>query len=162
MKHILSTIEYLMISIVLYFIINIMIKNHIVLCPPFHSVFDELIHTVPYQSIHPIPFIFVTCISFLITQLLVCRIYFKHIFFNYLLFYMLWLLLSCVIGGGLWSYYDMEAGWYPQGLLLIKKILNDIKLGVLLGPGMVIMSIPYNLLILISSFLILRYNKIIT
>jgi hypothetical protein len=67
-----------------------------------------------------------------------------------------------LLGGLLGSYYDMETGYYPTGGQLYMKIINDMLFGGLgYGLYVIIFSIPYNIIVLIGSFVILKYNKVL-
>lgn len=154
-KYLLATFEYVVGSITIFCILRYIVNDS--------SVFFCFIHTPIYHKIHPISFIMVSSLSFFLSLVcvsLMCK-YLKKVYL-YLIFYLFWLFISCILAGILWSHYDMKAGWIPQGTLFYKKNFEDITNGILYGPWMILLSFPYNIFITTLSFYILKINKIFT
>jgi hypothetical protein len=62
------------------------------------------------------------------------------------------LLTSAVSGGILWKYHDMQAGYFPETAQMLADFLWGAKIGFMLGPFIVLQSIPLNLLALIAGY----------
>ncbi len=153
LKYIFPVIQYLVGSILLYYLLD-----------SFGSAFwYSFIKISAYHEVYTVPFVLLTGGTMLITQLVagLYLININHVFFRYSIFYLVWLFLSCIFCAILWSYYDMSAGYFPKGGLLCKKIMHDICRGVTEGCVMVVLMFPYNLSLLILSFFILKYNKVL-
>ncbi|AZA84381.1 hypothetical protein C1637_05935 [Chryseobacterium lactis] len=110
-----------------------------------------------YHWMHPYSFIMVFAVFFMITMLVLGRnkkIVHKNIF--YFIFYIFWIVLSLVFCGLLWSFYDMNAGYFPQGYELLKKIFSDMFYGLTWGGLAILGAIPFNLLVFAVSFFIIK------
>ena len=63
------------------------------------------------------------------------------------------LLTSCVCGGILWKLHDMQSGYFPENSKMWADFLWGASEGLTLGPLIVLLSFPLNLLALISGYL---------
>ena len=61
------------------------------------------------------------------------------------------LALACPLGGMLWHFHDMQAGFFPA--FWPRKLLCGVLQGLLLGPRLILLSIPFNILGLIGGCL---------
>jgi hypothetical protein len=153
-KTLLPVCEFAVFSMVIYIILELLLGE----------VFATVLTTIGYVDGYPIQFILMNCITFFLTQVIFSKPLRKNRFqvLRYLYFYLFWTALTCILGGLLGSYYDMETGWYPEGKELWKKIINDMLFeGFSYGLFVIVFSIPYNIIVLIGSFLILKYNNIL-
>ena len=57
------------------------------------------------------------------------------------------LVLACPLGGMLWHFHDMLAGFFPD--FWLRKLLGGFAHGLMIGPLLVFYSFPYNLIGLI-------------
>jgi len=103
---------------ILYFILNNLVDK--VVGAPLGSV---------YHWAHPYSFIMVFEVFFMITILLTGNRKAAHSNMFYFIFYVVWIVLSLVFSGLLWSLFDMNAGYFPQGSELFKKIFSDMFYG---------------------------------
>lgn len=60
------------------------------------------------------------------------------------------LVLACPLGGMLWHFHDMQAGFVPS--FWQQKLLNGFSEGLLLGPILILLSIPFNIISLIVGY----------
>lgn len=153
-KYILVLAEYTLCSVLLFLFCRDVLNP---------DVLSSFYRMYPYHASHPIAFIKITVVALFIalfSRRLLC-LTIKSVWGRYLLFYLWWIVLACALGGALWSYYDMEAGWYPEGYRLYSKIVEDTKAGIGIGPIIIATSLPYNFLVLIASLLILKWNKVL-
>ncbi|MGE8292694.1 MAG: hypothetical protein ACN6ON_13480 [Sphingobacterium sp.] len=134
---------------VLYFILNKLVDK--VVGSPVGSA---------YQWMHPYAFLMVFTVVFMITLLLLVRnkkIVESSMF--YLIFYVFWIVLSLVCSGLLWSFFDMNAGYFPEGYDVFKKLFSDIFYGLTWGGLAILSAIPFNILVFVVSFFIIRNYK---
>lgn len=132
---------------VLYFILNRLVDK--VIGAPVGSA---------YHWMHPYAFLMVFTVAFMITLLLLVRKKIVESSMFYLTFYVLWIVLSLVCSGLLWSFFDMNAGYFPQGYDFLKNYFQ-IFYG-LTWTGLAIFSaIPFNILVFVVSFFIIRNYK---
>lgn len=62
------------------------------------------------------------------------------------------LVIGSVLGGVLWKYHDMQAGYFPDGSRMSADFLWGAWTGLWIGPVIVLLSIPLNVLALISGY----------
>ena len=60
------------------------------------------------------------------------------------------LVLACPLGGMLWHFHDMLAGFFPD--FWLRKLLGGFVDGLMVGPRLVFYSFPYNLMALIVGY----------
>ena len=60
------------------------------------------------------------------------------------------LVLACPLGGMLWHFHDMLAGFFPD--FWLRKLLGGIVDGLMVGPRLIFYSFPYNLIGLIVGY----------
>ncbi len=61
------------------------------------------------------------------------------------------LVLACPLGGMLWHFHDMLAGFFPN--FWLRKLLGGFADGLMIGPRLIFYSFPYNLIGLIFGYL---------
>ena len=59
------------------------------------------------------------------------------------------LVLACPLGGMLWHFHDMLAGFFPD--FWLRKLLGGVVDGLMVGPLLVFYSFPYNLMGLVGG-----------
>ena len=60
------------------------------------------------------------------------------------------LVLACPLGGMLWHFHDMLAGFFPN--FWVRKLLGGFVDGLMVGPLIIFYSSPYNLIGLIVGY----------
>ena len=60
------------------------------------------------------------------------------------------LVLACPLGGMLWHFHDMLAGFFPD--FWLRKLVGGFVDGLMVGPRLVFYSFPYNLMALIVGY----------
>ena len=60
------------------------------------------------------------------------------------------LVLACPLGGMLWHFHDMQAGFIPS--FWQRKLLRGFSEGLQLGPWLILLSIPFNIISLIVGY----------
>lgn len=140
-----SVVFYIAASL-LYFILNKLVDK--VVGSPLGSA---------YHWMYPYSFIMVFAVFFMITMVLLGRN--KKMIYNkvfYFVFYVLWIVPSLLFSGLLWSFFDMNAGYFPQGSDFLKKIFSDMLYGLTWGGLAIISAIPFNLFVFAVSFFIIK------
>ena len=61
------------------------------------------------------------------------------------------LALACPLGGMLWHFHDMQAGFFPN--FWLRKLLGGFADGLMIGPRLIFYSFPYNLIGVIFGYL---------
>ncbi|MFZ4929435.1 hypothetical protein [Chryseobacterium sp. Mn2064] len=112
-----------------------------------------------YHWAHPYSFIMVFAAFFMITMLLLRNKKATRNGMFYLTFYVIWILFSLAFSGLLWSFFDMNAGYFPQGADFFKKIFLDMFYGLTWGGLAILSALPFNLLVFAVSFFILKNYK---
>lgn len=68
------------------------------------------------------------------------------------------LVLACPLGGMLWHFHDMQAGFFPH--FWLRKLLRGFVDGLMVGPMLVFFSFPYNIIGLIAGCIVtIRLNS---
>ena len=113
-----------------------------------------------YQSNYPYIFIASASLLFFFCLCLFSLYKFKAKWANYMAFYAVWFLLTCAFGGAIWSYFDMKAGYFPEGVTLFAKVWKDISYGISIGSIMILCaSFPFNVLVYSFSVYLLKKEK---
>ena len=60
------------------------------------------------------------------------------------------LALACPLGGMLWHFHDMQAGFFPN--FWLRKLLGGFADGLMIGPRLIFYSLPYNLIGVIVGY----------
>ena len=60
------------------------------------------------------------------------------------------LALACPLGGMLWHFHDMQAGFFPN--FWLRKLLGGFADGLMIGPRLIFYSFPYNLIGVIVGY----------
>lgn len=146
---VLCSVVFYVATSLLYFIVNKLVDK--VVGSPLGSA---------YHWTYPYSFIMVFAVFFMITMLLLARnkkMIHNNIF--YFIFYVLWIVPSLVFSGLLWSFFDMNAGYFPQGSDFFKKIFSDMFYGLTWGGLAILSAIPFNILVFAVSFFIIKNYK---
>ncbi len=122
---------------------------------------------VPFIRIYKVSYIAIPSISLFISLLVfkketLAKKLFTKIYFT-ILFLLLWLSISVVLGGILWAYHDMGTTHYLGGYSnFFLKALSNIRDAAICGPFVLIFSIPYNIICLIYVYFLIKlfYKKI--
>ena len=61
------------------------------------------------------------------------------------------LVLACPLGGMLWHFHDMLAGFFPN--FWVRKLLGGFADGLMIGPRLIFYAFPYNLIGVIFGYL---------
>jgi hypothetical protein len=111
-----------------------------------------------YHESHPYEYIFIPCFIYaIIFTCLAPWIKKRKYNFIYIIFFILLsVIISSPLGGLLWEYHDMKAGFFPEGKLLTDKLLEGFTLGISIGWIIIAMSIPYNIFCLIAGYVIIK------
>lgn len=143
---VLCSVVFYVATSVLYFILDKLVDN--VVSSPLGSA---------YHWTYPYSFIMVFAIFFMITMVLLgsAKKTIQNSMF-YLIFYVLWIIPSLLFSGLLWSFFDMNAGYFPQGSDFLKKIFSDMFYGLTWGGLAVVSAIPFNLFVFAVSFFIIK------
>ena len=68
------------------------------------------------------------------------------------------LVLACPLGGMLWHFHDMQAGFFPH--FWLRKLLRGFVDGLMVGPLLIFHSFPYNLIGLLAGCMVtIRLNS---
>lgn len=123
----------------------------------YGKVLVSFMYTSAYHWQYPYAFLIVFAISyFIILSILVIKTKKELI-----QFYCYWIFLFIILSGVLWSFFDMENGYYPRFPMSLHKIGYDILRSIIYSPLIMLGSIPYNIMIfLYSYYLIKRYNNV--
>ncbi len=161
----LPVIEYFAGSILLYYLLILLFG--------FREVFYVPLLTSGYQKVYPMGFILLLGFAFTLVIMLskLCLIKINVKFMRYLIFYILWLCVSCFICACYWLYldgssefsymeihgYNLNSTYWDYTLKHITKNLDLVKYGLVIA----FFSIPYNILLFLLSFIILKYHKVL-
>lgn len=142
---ILFTLKFHIFTCVIYYITSL-----------FYKPVGAPILASAYHWEHPYFFISVFSLTLFFNLIILkkgaySKIILKPILF-YSLFYTLWMTLSLVLSGGLWSFFDMQSGWFPEFPEIINKLFEDMFYGLILGSLFVLCSMPFNIIVLIYSY----------
>lgn len=69
------------------------------------------------------------------------------------------LVMSSVLGGLLWTFHDMQAGYFPAYDTMIDHFQQGAWWGLTLGPIIVALSIPMNVLAFIIAYSIASFTE---
>ena len=115
--------------------------------------------TYPYYFIGL--FAVVLFFNFLLFKVKLFRFFKSKPYLFYIFFYSIWILISTIFSGALWSFFDMKAGYIPELGLLLQKLMQDMFYGLTWGVFLVACALPFNIIIFIFSFFIIkRFKKI--
>lgn len=112
-----------------------------------------------YHWLHPFQFMFIPCFVFSVLAVAFSGKFKKasipkQIGFTVLIIF-LTILISSPLGGMLWHLHDMLAGYFPKNWFL-KLVKYGFREGMQLGWIIIICSVPYNIIGMLTSFFILR------
>ncbi len=130
---------------------------------PDRSVFISLYRMFGYHNRNPIEFILIPCFFYGILAAIYSSRFlkqnFKRQFLTTCIIVLLTVLLSSPVGGMLWYYHDMEAGFFLKNWisLMISRGFGD---GLMLGWIIAFFSLPYSLLGMIVCYFITRWGSL--
>jgi hypothetical protein len=130
----------------LYWLVSLLIGG-----PAFYWVLFGWNH----QTEHPMPYIGVVAVCYALVAALwtvcmkrprrgVLRI------LEVLAVILVALALACPLGGMLWHFHDMLAGFFPN--FWLRKLLGGFADGLMIGPRLIFYSFPYNLIGVIVGY----------
>ena len=126
---------------------------------PGHYVFGSWFRMFLYHWEHPIQFIAIPCFFYGILATLLADKFSKQRVHRQLLLTLLivtvTVLVSSPFGGMLWHYYDMKAGYFPSNYIR-KMVSLGFEWGLEMGWLIIGLSIPYNLIGLITCFFVTK------
>ncbi|MBR6545026.1 MAG: hypothetical protein IKT66_06390, partial [Alistipes sp.] len=68
------------------------------------------------------------------------------------------LVLACPLGGMLWHFHDMLAGFFPS--FWLRKLVGGFVDGLMIGPLLILYSFPYNVMgLIVGYFVTTRLNS---
>ena len=119
------------------------------------SAFAWMPHMFDYHEQHPMQYIGVVAVCYALVAALwtmcmkrqrrgVLRI------LEVLAVILVALVIACPLGGMLWHFHDMLAGFFPD--FWLRKLLGGIVDGLMVGPRLIFCSFPYNLIGLIVGY----------
>jgi len=125
----------------LYFVLRAVMPNN--------YVFGFLPRMFLYHWEHPLEFIAIPCFFYGIIATYFANKFsrqniVKNVFLTVVII-LLTILVSSPLGGMLWYYYDMKAGFFPENWLE-RIIKSGFSQGLVFGWLIVSLSIPYNIL----------------
>ncbi len=124
---------------------------------PNDYVFGMYYRMLLYHYEYPIGYILIPCIiygllcMYFMNRLQTGNSWMRLFFVGIIVF--LTVLISSPLGGMLWQYHDMNAGYFPDDWLL-KMIIKGSIMGFQFGWLIIALSIPYNILGIIISYFI--------
>lgn len=126
---------------------------------PLNLVFGVLYRMHPYHWDHPLVFIAVPCFFFGIIATLLADRFSKQNEFGKILLTILTIaltvFLSSPLGGMLWHYYDMQAGFFPSNWMS-KMVKAGFLQGLEIGWIIVGLSIPYNIIGAVCCYFLMK------
>ena len=127
---------------ILYFSLRIILKREIIIAAPLSSAFHWK---------YPNTLIGLFTFALYITMYLFKPIK-KDTFWFYIKFYSIWLEISVFFSILFWAY----IGYYPDIVLAVNRIVDDFWNMFITANGIIILSFPYNITVLLLSFLLIR------
>ncbi|WP_309609326.1 hypothetical protein [Flavobacterium sp.] len=128
-----------------------------------HHPIGSPIDASAYHWTYPFYFISLFAIILFLNFVLFKRLLFRFFkvkpYLFYMLFYSIWILISTIFSGALWSYFDMKAGYFPEFSLLFQKLIQDMFYGLTWGIFLIGCAFPFNIIVLIFSFFVIRRVK---
>lgn len=126
---------------------------------PRHYVFGSLYRMNKYHVGYPISFIAIPCFFFAISATFFTTNFLKKSVKRQVLITALILSITVIVsspfGGMLWHYYDMKAGFFPENWVEI-MLIQGTKWGLQGGWLIVILSIPYNIMISVIFYFLIK------
>ena len=119
------------------------------------SAFAALFRMFLYHYSHPMQYIGVVAACYALVAT-IWTVFMKRIrtgltrFLEILFVIIVSLALACPLGGMLWHFHDMQAGFFPS--FWLRKLLEGLSEGLQLGPVLILLSIPFNILSLIVGY----------
>jgi SanA protein len=119
------------------------------------SAFAALYRMFLYHWAHPMQYIGVVALCYALVAT-IWTVFMKRMrtgltrFLEILSVILVSLVLACPLGGMLWHFHDMQAGFFPS--FWQRKLLSGFSEGLLLGPLLILLSIPFNIISLIVGY----------
>jgi len=126
---------------------------------PKSFVFGAFYRMILYHWENPMSYISLPCFFFgiiapYLTKGFLTKTFFKQLLTLFIII-TLTIILSSPLGGMLWHYHDMKAGYFPNNWFV--KIVSQGSLeGLQLGWLIILLSFPYNILGSIISFYLIK------
>jgi hypothetical protein len=128
---------------------------------PMHYVFGTWPRMFLYHYQYPVLYITIPCFFYGIVATYYsnkfCAQSSKQQILTTISIAALTILISMPFGGMLWVYHDMQAGYFPANCTN-RIISNGISMGLSTGWLIILVSIPYNILGLITSYFITKFG----
>lgn len=128
---------------------------------PKQYVFGVFYRMFLYHYEYPIAYIAIPCFWYAVLASVFSNRFKKSTPNRQLLFTLiivgLTILLSSPLGGMLWHYHDMSAGYFPENWIA-KMISKGSLMGLEFGFIIVALSAPYNLFGLVISYYLMRWG----
>lgn len=124
---------------------------------PHSSPIGYIYGMAMYPDEHPLQYIALFCFFFaLCTTLWIARMNKeKYIGLQIAAVILISLLISCAFAGILWNVHDMRAGYFPRFEIMMNTFWSHgILWGIMLGPIVILTSLPLNLIGFIIAYLI--------
>jgi len=146
-------LSFFLIASLVYFVLNKLVPN---------GVFASLSRMVPYHNKHPYQYIAVVSIIYSIIAFLNVLFFkkpsWKKIIFVYLGIVFSSIFIASISGGILWKIHDMQAGFFPSGIKFARDILWGASRGLRFGWLIFTLSVPYNIICLITGYFITAHS----
>ena len=119
------------------------------------SAFAALFRMFLYHYTHPMQYIGVVAACYALVAT-IWTVFMKRMrtgltrFLEILFVIIVSLALACPLGGMLWHFHDMQAGFFPS--FWLRKLREGLSEGLQLGPVLILLSIPFNILSLIAGY----------
>jgi hypothetical protein len=130
---------------------------------PHNSVFGSWFRMYAYHHNNPLTFIFIPCFFYARLARLFSTKFknsstLKRIGITALIV-ILTVIISSPFGGILYFYFDMSAGYFPSNWVSI-LIKNGTSEGFSLGWLIVLLSYPFNIIVIISSYFLTKKSEL--
>jgi len=138
----------------LYWLVSLLMNESAFACMP---------HMFEYHEKHPMQYIGVVAICYAVVAAIwtawmrrrrtgVWRI------LEVLAVILVALVLACPLGGMLWHFHDMLAGFFPS--FWLRKLVGGFVDGLMIGPLLILYSFPYNVMgLIVGYFVTTRLNS---
>ena len=112
-------------------------------------------HPLQYVTVVAGPFAFLTALWTMTVSTLIR----SHRWLQIIGVILLSLIVSSVLGGLLWTFHDMQAGYFPAYDSMIDHFQQGAWWGLTLGPIIVGLSVPMNILAFILAYCIASFTE---
>lgn len=112
-------------------------------------------HPFQYLAVVALPFAFLTAVWTIIPSKYFRANHWQQIVAVILLS----LIVSSILGGLLWTFHDMQAGYFPSYDTMVEHFLQGAWWGLTLGPLIVTLSIPMNFFAFVIAYNVASFTK---